>query len=203
MDDEQLARLLSGRNEPSVLQKEREFEQVMRDVGPGGVQRRGRVVAGLATAAAAAALLWTMTPLDSAPPEDQWTVRGATDQGRFEIHCKGAGPRCQAGATLLFEVHPSDDAPHFAAFAQRDDGTVIWYMPSPEGRSPAVDTQTPLLPTGIVLGPEHPPGVYTVYGAFSAGGLTRQELKHHLGDDLGGDAQVRVVRKTMTVEGRP
>jgi hypothetical protein len=161
-------RLLAGRRGPTRREKDDLFAAVMREVAP----PRPRWIAPSLAALAAAALLlapWLGRRGD-APPA--LVARGDAGAATFSAFCAG-GP-CRRGDTLLLEVAPGD-WPHFAAFARRDDGTVIWYAPSDDGRSA---TATPgVLASGIVLDEVHRPGVYHVYGVFSRAALDRAAIR--------------------------
>ena len=75
MDDHDLARLLSGRAEPSVLEKEEVFERVHAKTRA-APRRWSRRVALAGAGAAAAAAAWLALP--AAPPE--FVGRGAGDR---------------------------------------------------------------------------------------------------------------------------
>jgi hypothetical protein len=163
-------RLLAGRRGPTRGEKDDLFAAVMREVAP---PRRPRWSApALAVLGAAAALLlapW-LVRRDDAPPA--LVARGDAGAATFSAFCAG-GP-CRPGDTLLLEVAPAD-WPHFAAFARRDDGTVIWYSPTDDGAS-AVATSG-VLASGIVLDDVHRPGTYRIYGVFSRAALDRVAIR--------------------------
>lgn len=201
MEDEELAKLIAGRNAPSVLAKERLFERIYAQVQPQAERRpRGALLfvafAGAAAAAAAALLL-----IHPGPPEFQSRGSHVAGAGGPElvVSCPGnAG--CRVGSKLSFAVKSQQNR-YFAAFARRFDGTIIWYFPEPIGSSVALpQTSEPeLLDQAVLLGPEHLPGHYDVYGVFSRQPLTREQLKLKVGEDLSGSPDAVVVRRPLEV----
>jgi len=117
-----------------------------------------------ATAAAAALLLLTL------PPEpDEWAVRGGGPN--FSVTCAQELP-CGPGGRLRWFVRSTPELTHFAAFAQRADGTILWYFPEKEGGSSLALKEHARSPNGeldvaIELGQEHAPGTYKIVGMFS------------------------------------
>ena len=83
-----------------------------------------------------------------------------------------------------------------AAFARGSDGTVIWYT-----TERALDLEAGVLADAVVIGDEHAPGTYRVYGVFSQTALDRDGIKA-LFDD-GGRVRptpgVDVVEKDLTI----
>jgi hypothetical protein len=185
MEPKQLARLLSGRNEPSVLEKEALFERI---VTAGEPRRRHRptfammvaVFTSMAGAVAATALvLHFRTPAD---PELQ--SRGkATAVPTVRLACleTAQAGTCRLGDTLAFEIGglPTDRR-HFAAFARRADGVVIWYFPTADGQSEPVNSTSGLLKQAVRLGPPHVPGPYQIVVVFSRMPMTRADIKKAL-----------------------
>ena len=193
MENREIARLLAGRNEPSVLEKEAAFEELMKRVSH-EKRRRGLLFGGLALAAAA--FLAVVSQRDA-----EFGTRGG-GHGALALKCipPGDGTRCVAGGKLTLDVGGSSSL-YFAAFARRSDGTIVWYWPSASGSSPPVASfahkRAPH--TAIQLDAAHPAGPYEVYGVFSARPLDRTQLKKALGDELRGDGTVEVLRRTFTV----
>lgn len=102
---------------------------------------------------------------------------------------------CQSGDALVFDITATADHGFFAAFAQSQEGTVIWYFPeSPGGESMPLDQATDdgLLRRQVQFGAEHTPGHYRVYGIFSQEPLTRAEIKARFREDgeIGGGIQL-------------
>ncbi|MEQ8568044.1 MAG: hypothetical protein RMA76_24195 [Deltaproteobacteria bacterium] len=196
-DSARLARLLSGRDEPSVLETEALFDRIASDVAPRPWWRRPvawGALSGIATAAAAAFLFVAL------PDSGEFGSRGG-EEAVLRPHCvTGAetGP-CTTGAKLLFDARPPEGAPHFAALAKRPDGTFIWYLPAPDARSAALGAETAVVATAIRLGDEHPAGAYTVFGVFTKDAMTRDEIEAAVGDDLAGGPGVTVVRRELEV----
>jgi hypothetical protein len=189
-------RLLAGRRGPTRREKDDLFAAVIREVGP----RRPRWIApALVMLGAAAALLlapWPVSRDDAAPA---LVARGDAAVATFSAFCAG-GP-CRPGDTLLLEVAPGG-WPHFAAFARRDDGTVIWYAPRDDGASTAATSG--VLASGIVLDEVHRPGTYRVYGVFSRAALDRAAIRARFqpGDDHAASAgpDTAVVVRALVIE---
>src|SRR5262245_4540253 len=108
MDEHELARLLSGRAEPSVLEKEGVFERAYATTRAGSSRRTSWIVGAGAAAAAAAAAVWLVLPV--AQPE--FAGRGAIEsRPALHVMCLETGRKgvCAAGGRLAFEV----EARHF------------------------------------------------------------------------------------------
>lgn len=192
--DPELARLLSGRNEPSVLEKERILEQVLSRTAP--PSRARWWAAAFATAALGMALL-------AVPSDPEFTHRGAEEQALFELRCVQEGvpsARCHPGQTLVFDVEPG--ARYFGAFARREDDVILWYFPAEgEGSLPLADTAAQgTLERAVVLGADHPPGTYEVYGVFTDAPWSRDQIREAMDDDLRSARGAVVVRRELKVE---
>lgn len=202
MNERDAARLLSGRNRASVLEKEAAFEQVMVRMPP---PRRSPVrlwLGGFAALASAAAVLLVVL---QRPADDTLVARGGASFG-FSTTCLApdAKVRCVVGGKLVFDVK-ADPAMFFAAFARGDDGRIVWYWPLSGQRSVSVralaDGQAGA--HAFVLGAEQPAGRYTVHGVLSATPLDRAAIKRALGDDLRGRDGVQVITQTLQIEAAP
>ena len=177
------ARLLSGRQELSVLEKEHILEEVLQETA-GHRTSRGwyspRVLAWAATAVVVLALVPVLIYGLSTPGAFQ--SRGTTaESGEFRVTCLGEKGACHPGDKLFFQVRPPGSQPYLSVFAERTaDGTVIWYIPG-SGAQKSISvpqhSQDGVLTTGIELGKEHPPGRYKVYGLFSSRPLGREEIR--------------------------
>lgn len=193
--DETLARLLAGRDAPSVLEKERQFEAIFAKIQAPKRPRWQPFAAsvGGALCLAAALALWLRTP--------ELASRGPALAEQPELRALCAKP-CRQGGALAFEVSGSPKRGFFAAFAQRADGAIVWYLPDASGQSaPLARGNGPaVLDHGVQLGPEQPPGVYEIYGIFSEQPMTRAQIKAALGDDLRGRDGVTVVQRRFEVE---
>lgn len=192
--DAQLARLLSGRDEPSVLDLEAGFERVAAEVAPPRRRRWALWSAPLAAALGAAAVL-----VAAPGAEDEFAPRGV-GAGNLQLAClRAEAPApCAAGATLTLDVTPPPARAHFAAFARRPDGRLMWFLPA------AGETSAPrrgLLDAGFVLA--GPPGPYTVYGVFSDAPMTRAAIAAAFGDDLAAPATLTVVERALEVGSPP
>lgn len=192
--DSELSRLLSGRTGPSVLQQEAAFEAVMKQVAP---KRRPRWLGLMVPLSAVAALALGVFVMRPPPADPEFAVRGGGQAGLVLRCIQDQRPApCALGATLAFEVRPSDK-PYFAAFSRREDGTIIWYLPAPEAASAKQDG---LLSQGFELHAPHQAGRLEVFGLFSDQPMTRDDLKAALGDGLEPSAHLDIVRRTLEVE---
>ncbi|MCB9645611.1 MAG: hypothetical protein H6730_03285 [Deltaproteobacteria bacterium] len=187
--DRELARLLSGRDGPSVLDREAVFEGVMAGL-PAPPRRRRWLALALPLAAAVAALL----AVTVRPPPDQagtFTPRGAEEPGLGLSCVRGTAPAaCGPGATLLLEVTPVAERTHFAAVARRGDGSLLWLLP--EGEQPSAP-QAGLLERGFVLDASD----LEVFGLFTETPHTRGQLAAALEGGLESTPRVTVVRRQL------
>jgi hypothetical protein len=200
VDDEELARLLSGRDGPSVLEQEAGFERLLGKLGRRPAPVRWRLwLPGVAALAAAAAAVLLMVR----EPAPELVARGGqAREPALSVLCveHGAAGRCPSGGRLAFVAEPGG-FDYLALFARRGDGLVIWYFPSADGQSvPLADRSGKPLSHGIKLGEDQPPGSYELVGVFSRRPLTRAAIKRELGAALESGAQHRVVRQTLIVE---
>lgn len=204
MDDRDLARLLSGRDGPSVLDQEADFEQLMHELDRGRPPVRWALWLPAAGALAAAAL--ALLVFMKQPAVDEFAARGGqAGAPAVQALCveDGAAGRCPSGGRLAFAA-TAGGYRYLALFARRSDGLVIWYFPSAEGQSVPIAGQAgDLLKRGIQLGDDQPPGRYELFGVFSTGPMTRDQIKRALGDELKSGAAHRVVRGSLIVEPRP
>jgi len=199
MDDRDLARLLSGRPEPSVLEKEEVLERVLREVAPRRSPRRA--LWGLAAAAVAAAALGLLALVRLQDDPEQFAARGGEAQPSLRVVCVETGQlgSCPARGTLAFELDPQRYG-YAALFARDAAGAITWYFPAAEEQSLAVnDARGQPLRQGIRLGDSQPPGRYELVLVLSNAPLRRAEVKARL---AGGD-DVKVVRQTLIVQDVP
>jgi hypothetical protein len=198
LDDRKLERLLSGRDSPSVSEKEELFERIYARSEPG---RRRWLVPSLGAALASAAAVVLMVTQLRGPSVPEFQARGGGALGAGpELALSCSAEPCREGAKLSFAVRSASGG-YFAAFARRSDGVVIWYFPEASAESQPVPGggARAVLDRAVVLGPEHLPGRYEVFGVFTARPLTRDELKLAIGDDLAGTADTVVVKRSMEV----
>lgn len=194
---EGMARLLAGSDRLTRLEKEEILAGVMKQARePARASRPWRWALAVACAAALLALSIPVLRRDDFAPKGDGA--GGPD---FRAYCTTDGQRtpCRSGTRLLFELRATPDRRYFAAFSRRGDGTVIWYLPTDErGLSPdALRQEHGFAPSAFVLGPEHPPGIYRVYGLFSTQPLTRQEVRSRVeGATPAGD----LIEKNLVVE---
>lgn len=212
-DDEQLARLLAGRDQPSVLEKEAAFEVIYARVADRGRPAQ-RWPWALALAAAAAVLLMLVRPhTDSAPLAEEFRARGVQLAERFTISCLPAhgAPEldvqasCIPGDRLAFQLEPSAERHFFALFMRRSDGAIVWYFPSESEPMPDIagEHAGSVWGKSALLAEASPPGTYTLFAVFAPRPLSRAALKAALGDDLRGDGTLHVVSRQLDVEAQP
>ena len=84
---------------------------------------------------------------------------------------------CTHGAKLVFDLHGTTGYRYFAAFAKRSDGMVLWYFPTSDAESSVALPTSGILDQGIILGDDHPAGMYRVYGVFSRAPFTRAAIR--------------------------
>lgn len=188
--DSELARLLAGRDGPSVLDKEAVFEGVMAGVAP--PPRRRRWWALVAPLAAAAALALALVARPGADPGPEFGMKGPGGANLALTCVRGQAPAaCAPGTTLLFDVTPAPARPFFAAFGRRADGQGVWLWPEAGARSAEVRGLTK---RGFLL---EAGGVVEVYGLFTAAPMSRDELQAGLADGLESTDVVTVVRRDV------
>ncbi len=195
-DRDLMARLLSGRDRSSRLEKEAIFQAVVEALPEHKQPRRWlkAALAGGALVSSTAIMIVLFTPLD--PP---FQTRG--EDANFHVFCEEHGKTspCKQGSRLHFDVTPPHAHTFFAAFSERPDGTVIWYFPS-SAKGPGLNlkrhSRQGLLDTGIQLGPEHTPGRYRVYGYFSKTPLSRDDIRTQ---SQSGEAQ-GLVERSLVIE---
>lgn len=176
-----MSRLLAGRNRLGRLEKEQILDAVLADVAP---RRRARWwFAVVPAVAAVVAVMLVLGPWRGRAP-DELTPRGAGRMlGAFKPTCARG---CTAGEKILFDLHGTAGFRYFAAFGQRADGTVLWYFPSDDdgvGIELAQPLPSGMLDRGIVIGSEHPPGTYRVFGVFSNKPLSRAQIRERFDAD--------------------
>lgn len=142
---------------------------------------------------AAAAWLVFVHPRE-APP----TPKGGIGTAAIELGCGPAGGRvCRAGDTLMFSVNAALASGYVVAYAERvgDPGRGrIWYFPTAAGLSPAVSpgSGTVVLPEGIRIGPEQPPGHYRVTVGIADRAVSRMDVDADRGDSLASRAAIEL-----------
>jgi hypothetical protein len=194
-----MSRLLSGRNRLSRLEKEQILDRVLGEVAP--TRRRSRWwFAAMPALAAAAVLLLVLVPWRSRHAAD-FTARGASHAvGAFEPRCAHG---CGAGDKLLFDLAGTTGYRYFAAFSQRGDGTVLWYFPTSDGATSlelGSELGSGVLDQSIVLGSEHAPGTYRVFGVFSTEPLTRAQIRERFDEaQLTAGPGTRVVEQELVI----
>ena len=186
------SRLLAGRNRLGRIEKDAILEHVLAEVAP----KRQRAwwwfaLPAVAIAALAVFFVWPRAE------DDAFTAKGgAQATASFAPTC-GAAP-CARGGKLLFDLQGTTGYRYFSAFARGGDGTVIWYATS---RELATALQSGVLDETVLLGDEHAPGTYRVYGVFSQTPLDKDGIKA-LFDDAGrvrAAPGVEVVEKELVI----
>jgi hypothetical protein len=207
MASKELARLLSGRNEPSVLEKEALFARVFRNTSPSArsTWRAWGLSFGLITSVAGGmtAAIMLRRPAESTSLATEFESRGGGGQApSVRLACVDETKEvpCALGRTLTFQVAqiPATSR-YFASFSRRSDGVVLWYFPTPEGRSEPIDAAQPILSQAVRLGAPHTTGDYDVYAIFTTLPRTRAEIKEALGADLTSKNGMLVIKRHMTL----
>lgn len=194
-DKHLIPRLLSGRDQLSIVEKEQILDTVL-----GGVARESGGRArwwwlGLPALAMTLAIVIIAPWRSTSTTTSEFSARGG-DQ------LFAAFAPVQSNGKLLFDVHGTTGYRYFAAFSRRTDGTILWYFPTPSGTSLDLATQpaTGVLDQGIVLGDEHQPGTYRVYGVFSREPLTRDAIKAQFDDTaLSAGPNTKVIATELVV----
>jgi hypothetical protein len=201
-DNRELARLLSGRDGPSILEQEAVLERVLaRTVKP----PLGRAVTvSVAVAVAAAAALAAVVRGDLAR-KAEFASRGAlSSAASFDVLCveTGEAGRCPSKGTIGLEIQANERESYFAAFAQASDGTVVWLVPNAGSTSERMEAagKPMLLDRGIRLDEAWSPGRYEVVGVVSSSPLDRAAIKTLLNDELDKPRGFRVLHRTFVVE---
>lgn len=177
-----IPRLLAERDRLTLLEKEQIIDAVLKRVSEEKAAARRSWLYALATASAVAIVLLVALPtLD----RDEFARRGPLPLGpAFETYCVASDGKtpCKRGVKLVFELHPSPERPFFSAFSRASDGTVIWYFPAGETQESfdATKQHDGVATTGFVLGAEHTPGTYRVFGLFSGQALSREEVRRRV-----------------------
>ena len=170
-EEERAARLLRGQDTPSVIERERMAESVLERVG---AERKKSLrfrlgLTAIFAAGAVAALLVAM-------PRD-FTPRSGGAGVALEALCQ-PGPECRAGSRLFLRISNYEKSEgYLAAFARREDGTVIWYFPESESGAALRVQDGEWATRAVVLDAEHPPGDYEVYAVPSATPLDRGAVR--------------------------
>ncbi|MDB4960524.1 MAG: hypothetical protein JWP01_523 [Myxococcales bacterium] len=171
-----IPRLLAGRDRLSQVEKDDILASVLAGVSP--PRSRVRWWMGFVPAVALTIAIVVLAPWRSTAPTSELAARGGGQPfAVFQPSCAGG---CERGHKILFDLHGTSGYRYFAAFSKRPDGTVLWYFPD-QGQDASVDLVTQpqdgVLDRSIVLGADHPAGVYRVHGVFSREPLTREMIR--------------------------
>ena len=189
--DELLARgHLSGPQYDAVLDRVLARTETREPRRAAGRWLRWTLVPGMAIASGVAAWL-----LVARPAPEPFAAKGAPTtsaaNGALQIGCAPAGDHvCRAGSTLMFTVNSALASGSLGAYAERVGDSSrerIWYFPTARGTSPTIarGTGTVVVPDGIRIGAEHPPGHYRVTVWLAARPLGRGEV------DSAGRGEIR------------
>jgi hypothetical protein len=85
---------------------------------------------------------------------------------------------CHIGDRLVFEVSGAAQGGLLAAYAVAPSGERIWYFPTKDGHLPSVPAAGGRSVVGEAarIGPEHPPGRYTVHLSLVGAAVDRAAL---------------------------
>lgn len=192
-DRRKLDRLLSGGPGPSAQEKQAMACEILcgsdaRSSASRWIDFAKRIWwAPVAGATAAAALLFIMTLLPGDTSQDEFIVRGGgreivsmrlvCTRPSQEATAPESGPRkCHFGDTLVFDIQTSQPGQHFSAAALGPDGLLVWYFPSDTRSSMPIEANG-VAPRGVIIGPEHVPGDYRVFGLFSGSALSQRRIR--------------------------
>ena len=202
--DPRFDRLLSGRDRPSITEREAVLDRLLEGAGPRTrpfwtVERWA-----WALAAAAAALLLVPSALLLHGRGERLTARGGAEPvAVVELACSRGDPAqgCPRGAKLFFRVQAPEKRRYFAALGVSQTGSAVWYFPSGDAQRsellPAAGSG--VLAQAIVLGDEHLPGVYQVLSVFSEWPMAREEIRKAIED--AAERSTTIVRGRRVVEG--
>ena len=204
--DHRASRLLAGKGGLSRLEKEAMFDAIYERVD----KSRSRRVASLSilSAVGIAAALLLVPKLGRMDATDEFASRGSggpvgIGKPSFRAVCvESGGPVCAQGQRLLFQVANAGSKPYFSAFALGSEGRVLWYFPAVKEATSVPTTEAGaegVLADGVVVGPEHTPGHYEIFGVFSAAPLGRHEIRQIVEAD-GNAPDVSITRQALEVK---
>ena len=184
------SRLLAGRDRLGRIEKDAIFEQVLAEVAP--APKRAWWWFALPALAAAALVMLLVWPR---APQEEFTAKGGGEAAAsFAPTCA----RCTRDGKLLFDLNGTTGYRYFSAFARGSDGNVIWYVTASDL---ATELESGVLAQTVLLGDEHAPGTYRVFGVFSQTALDRDGVKA-LFDDAGrvrATPGVEVIEKELVI----
>lgn len=214
-----LARLLAGRNEPSILEKEAHWEDLRRRIpgSPSAASWHAALLGGLLSLTAATAVFVLVAKPGvrlggraASSVENEFASRGSVHAGspQVRLSCVDSATErevpCAVGGTLVFEYTELPDSAKFhAAFARASDGVILWYFPGASQRSLEVDRASGVQKRAVSLGAPHAPGTYDVYSVFSREPLTRDQIKGSLGQNWASNESLVVVKRRIVLREHP
>lgn len=197
------ARLLSGKEDVTVQEKEQVFENVLRqlsadlpsiDTGKGLYLKRFHIIAAIGAMVALCVTgvsLWLLFNDDRSEPEFSAKSVGSPPPF-FEIQClkDNGNVGCGPGSKLTFSFREFTQDAFFAALAIREsDNLVIWMFPAQDDElSIAVPAGARTLSEAVVLDALYPSGSYEIIGVRSDRAMGRQDLKQLILGNPGQDA---------------
>ena len=183
-------RLLSGRKSLSIQEKERIIDVA---VAKCSISRKKRFVDIIQKPFFIRVVLVSMFlsilvpffyfKLYSDSKEGEYRFKGDGEKPFLSLTCvyNNKVRECTNGSTLVFKLRATKDRNYFSAFAKHGvSGTVLWYYPATENEKSLLvekKRKNNILDIGIVLGDEHKPGAYEVFGVFSKRPYTREQLR--------------------------
>jgi hypothetical protein len=198
LSDAELDRILAGRNQLGVTEKEEILARVLQTTSP---PRRTRpfVLPAWAWGATAVVLLAPALFFLAHRPISEFAARGGEAVPSFVVSClspEGRGSACAPGGKMVFQIDPGPFRA-FAAIAEAPDGTTLWYFPGGD-RAFGIDL-TGLKPNGLLeeaisIGSAGPAGEYVIHGLFSERPLSKNEVRDAIREPEGHHAVV-VVRR--------
>ena len=196
-DDQELDHLLA-KGRLSGAEKERILDNVLAAHARPSFWRRlvqpsGPVFRVLVGSAAALALIVVLLPRPTGNPSG-FQAKGDDASTTAFVEAACAGP-CRSGSTLVFRVSGLQVPAYLAAWAEPVGESRIWYFPGDDSELPRVEpTISPsMLPRGVKLGVEHPPGSLTLHLVLVRRTMSRQTLLAV--DAADPDLVVEVVQK--------
>ena len=174
LSDPILARLLAGKDEPSVIEREALWARLEESIAPGRAplaQWIKKFLLYAAPAAAAAALLFVFLP------RDEFRARG-TDRPSVAAQCLNENivSECRGGSLLTLALTPTKARPYVAAFVETQNSgktQVIWLIRESIALTPKTQWQS----QGYALGENLSLDIATLNVIFSKEALSHEALK--------------------------
>lgn len=193
-----LDRLLSSRSGLAVTEKEQIFEHVAARVvraeraraHPRWLAWASGALAGVAALVLAFVWFVARDPGPDAGPRERWAVKGAPEPapGGVEVYCRAPGSAesdagapgvCRRGDKLYFRVDPGEEKGFLSLVAVGPGEAALWYFPSDTTPSlPLAEVwEGGIVQRAVIVGDEHTPGDYVIYGVLSARPLDKEQVR--------------------------